>query len=184
MRMLGNEEVLLAYIQGLVDNYDDLTKVCNVHENSHKRLVPGFEAPVTMVYSEGNRSAGIRIPHVTNDKEKRIEARFPDALANPYLAFAALLMAGLDGIKNKMHPGEAMDKDLYDLPPEEVKGIPTVCASLQEALAALQFDHDFLLQGDVFSTDLIEAYIKLKQREITRLAMTPHPLEFDEYYSV
>ena len=180
----GLSDIALYYIGGIVKHAKALNAFTNPTTNSYKRLVPGFEAPVMLAYSSRNRSASIRVPHVANPKGRRIEVRFPDPSANSYLAFAAMMMAGLDGIKNKIHPGDPMDKDLYDLPPEEVKGIPTVCASLQEALAALQFDHDFLLQGDVFSTDLIEAYIKLKQREITRLAMTPHPLEFDEYYSV
>jgi glutamine synthetase len=152
--------------------------------NSYKRLVPGFEAPVTMVYSEGNRSAGIRIPHVFSEKEKRIEARFPDAMANPYLAFSAMLMAGLDGIKNKIHPGAAIDENLYHLPPERVKTFPSLCSSLEQALDSLESDHAFLLEGGVFSKELIDAYIKVKHEEATRVSMTTHPVEFDLYYSL
>jgi glutamine synthetase len=136
-----------------------------------------------MVYSESNRSAGIRIPFVFSEKEKRIEVRFPDALANPYLAFSAMLMAGLDGIKNKIHPGNAVDEDLYHLSPEKAKGLPTLCSSLEQALDALEADHAFLLEGDVFTRDLINSYIAIKREEVTRLNMTTHPVEFDMYFS-
>jgi len=145
--------------------------------------VPGYEAPVKLAYSARNRSASIRIPHVANPKGRRIEVRFPDPLANVYLCFAALLMAGLDGIQNKIHPGEAATKDLYHLPPEEDKLIPTVCASLEEALEALDKDREFLTRGGVFSDAMIDAYIDLKMQEVQRMRMTPHPIEFDMYYS-
>ena len=152
--------------------------------NSYKRLVPGFEAPVLLAYSSRNRSASCRIPYTTNPKAKRVEVRFPDPAANPYLAFAAMLMAGLDGIKNKIHPGDPMDKNLYDLPPKELKSIPTVCGSLREALQNLDEDRAFLTAGDVFTDDLIDSYIELKMEEVMRFEMTPHPVEFDMYYSV
>ena len=156
----------------------------NGSTNSYKRLVPGFEAPVMLAYSARNRSASIRIPYVASPRGKRVEIRFPDPSANPYLAFAALLMAGIDGIQNKIHPGDAADKDLYDLPPEEGKAIPTVASSLDMALAALDADRAFLTTGGVFSDDMIDAYIALKAGEIERLNMTTHPVEFDMYYSV
>jgi glutamine synthetase len=146
--------------------------------------VPHYEAPVKLAYSARNRSASIRIPHVASDKARRIETRFPDPLANPYLCFAALMMAGLDGVQNKIHPGEPADKNLYDLPPEEDKLIPTVCASLDEALAALEADHAFLTKGGVFSEDFIAAYIELKMTEVNRIRMTTHPVEFEMYYSL
>src|SRR5690606_35222052 len=152
--------------------------------NSYKRLVPGFEAPVMLAYSSRNRSASIRIPFVQSAKAKRIETRFPDPTANPYLAFAALLMAGLDGVQNKIHPGEAASKDLYDLEPEEEAQIPQVCASLEEALQSLEADYEFLLKGGVFSKDFIDSYIALKRADIQRVNMTPHPVEFELYYSV
>jgi glutamine synthetase len=139
---------------------------------------------VLLAYSARNRSASCRIPYATSPKAKRVEVRFPDPGANPYLAFAAMLMAGIDGIKNKIHPGDPMDKDLYDLPPEELKGIPTVCGSLREALQALEADHDFLLAGDVFSKDQIESYIELKWTDVYKFEHTPHPVEFEMYYSV
>ena len=157
---------------------------CNASTNSYKRLVKGFEAPTMLAYSARNRSASIRIPYITNPKARRIEVRFPDSTANPYLAFAALLMAGLDGIQNKIHPGDAMDKDLYDLPPEEEKNIPQVCFSLDQALTELDKDREFLTRGGVFTDDLIDAYIELKSEETTRLKMTTHPVEFDMYYSL
>jgi glutamine synthetase len=152
--------------------------------NSYKRLVPGFEAPVKLAYSARNRSASIRIPHVSNPKGRRIETRFPDPLANPYLCFAALMMAGLDGIQNKIHPGEAADKNLYDLPPEEDAKIPTVCNSLDQALEALNADREFLTRGGVFTNSMIDAYIELKMEEVTRFRMAAHPVEFDMYYSL
>ncbi|MEL7132112.1 MAG: glutamine synthetase, partial [Pseudomonadota bacterium] len=151
--------------------------------NSYKRLIPGFEAPVLRAYSARNRSGCVRIPWTESPKAKRVEARFPDPSANPYLCFAALLMAGLDGIQNKIHPGEPSDKDLYDLPPEELAGIPTVCGSLREAMEELEADMDFLLAGDVFTKDQIEGYIALKMEEIETYEHTPHPVEFGMYYS-
>ncbi|HEY1736281.1 MAG TPA: glutamine synthetase, partial [Methylovirgula sp.] len=151
--------------------------------NSYKRLVPGFEAPVLLAYSARNRSASCRIPYTANPKAKRVEVRFPDPTANPYLAFAALLMAGLDGIANKIDPGQPMDKDLYDLPPAELKQIPTVCGSLREALMALDKDRAFLKAGGVFDDYFIDAYIELKMGEVHRFEMTPHPVEYDMYYS-
>ncbi len=156
----------------------------NASTNSYKRLVPGFEAPVMLAYSARNRSASIRIPFVSSPKARRIEVRFPDSCGNPYFTFAAMLMAGLDGIQNKIHPGDAMDKDLYDLPPEEEKAIPKVARSLEEALNALDADRDFLKAGGVFTDDCIDAYIDLKMEEVTRLRMSTHPVEFDMYYSL
>jgi glutamine synthetase len=160
-----------------------LNAITNPGTNSYKRLVPGFEAPVKLAYSARNRSASIRVPFVTSPKGRRIEVRFPDPTANPYLAFAALMMAGLDGVQNKIHPGDPADKNLYDLPPEEDAKIPTVCHSLDQALAALDKDREFLTRGGVFSNDLIDAYIALKQEEVTRFRMTTHPVEYDMYYS-
>ena len=174
----------LYYIGGIIKHAKALNALTNPLTNSYKRLIPGFEAPVLLAYSARNRSASCRIPYATNPKAKRVEVRFPDPGANPYLAFAAMLMAGLDGIRNKIHPGDPMDKDLYDLPPEELKGIPTVCGSLREAIGALEGDHEFLLAGDVFSTDQIESYIELKWTEVYRFEHTPHPVEFEMYYSV
>jgi glutamine synthetase len=179
----GLSQMALYYIGGLIKHARALNAFTNPSTNSYKRLVPGFEAPVTMVYSEGNRSAGIRIPHVFSDKEKRIEARFPDAMANPYLAFTAMLMAGLDGIKNKINPGAAVDENLYDLPPQKVKSFPSLCSSLEQALDNLEEDHAFLLEGGVFTQDIIAAYIEVKREEVTRLNMTTHPVEFDLYFS-
>lgn len=180
----GLSEMALYYIGGLIKHARALNAFTNPSTNSYKRLVPGFEAPVTMVYSEGNRSAAIRIPHVFSEKEKRIEARFPDAMANPYLAFSAMLMAGLDGIKNKIHPGNAVDENLYDLPPEKVKTFPSLCSSLEQALDSLESDHAFLLEGGVFTKELIDAYIAVKREEVTRWNMATHPIEFDLYYSL
>ncbi|MBK8537331.1 MAG: glutamate--ammonia ligase [Candidatus Competibacteraceae bacterium] len=180
----GLSETALYYIGGIIKHAKALNAFTNASTNSYKRLVPGFEAPVMLAYSARNRSASIRIPHVQNPKGRRIEVRFPDSTANPYLAFAAMMMAGLDGIQNKIHPGEPMDKDLYDLPPEEEKAIPKVCFYFDEALAALAADHEFLTKGGVFTDDLIEAYITLKNEEVTRLRMTTHPVEFDMYYSL
>ena len=161
-----------------------MNAITNPGTNSYKRLVPGFEAPVMLAYSARNRSASIRIPHVPSPKGRRIEVRFPDPTANPYLAFAAMMMAGLDGIQNKIHPGEPMDKNLYDLPPEEEKNIPKVCHSLEMALEHLDEDREFLTRGGVFTNDLIDAYIGLKMQDVTRFRMTTHPIEFDMYYSV
>lgn len=180
----GLSETALFYIGGIIKHAKALNAFCNASTNSYKRLVPGFEAPVILAYSARNRSASIRIPYVTSPKGKRIETRFPDPTANPYLAFSALLMAGIDGIKNKIHPGDAADKDLYDLPPEELKEYPVVSATFQEALTALNADREFLLAGGVFDNDMIDAYITLKKEEIERLDMTTHPVEFDMYYSV
>ena len=179
----GLSEEALFYIGGVIKHARALNAFTNGSTNSYKRLVPGFEAPVMLAYSARNRSASIRIPWVSNPKARRIETRFPDPSANPYLCFAALMMAGLDGIKNKIHPGDAMDKDLYDLPAEEAKDIPTVAHTLTMALDALEADHEFLTQGDVFTKDMLEGYIELKRSEVERLNMTPHPVEFDMYYS-
>ncbi len=180
----GLSETALYYIGGIIKHAKALNAITNPGTNSYKRLVPGFEAPVMLAYSARNRSASIRIPYVTNPKGRRVEVRFPDPIANPYLAFSALMMAGLDGILNKIHPGDAMDKDLYDLPPEEAKAIPTVCHSLDMALEALDQDREFLTAGGVFTNEMIDAYIKLRMDEVTRIRMTTHPVEFDMYYSV
>ena len=176
-------EQALFYIGGIIKHAKALNAFTNPSTNSYKRLVPGYEAPVLLAYSARNRSASCRIPFVSNPKGKRVEVRFPDATANPYLAFSAMLMAGLDGIRNKIHPGEAMDKDLYDLPAEELAQIPTVCGSLREALDALSADRSFLTEGGVFTDDQIEAYIELKMEEVTAYEMAPHPIEFQMYYS-
>ena len=178
---LSNEA--LYFIGGILKHAKSLNAFTNPATNSYKRLIPGFEAPVLRAYSARNRSGCIRIPWTESPKAKRVEARFPDPSANPYLAFAALLMAGLDGIQNKIHPGEPSDKDLYDLPPEELAGIPTVCASLREALECLEADHDFLIKGGVFDKDQIEAYIALKWEEVYAFEHTPHPIEYKMYYS-
>ncbi|WP_370980351.1 glutamate--ammonia ligase [Agaribacterium sp. ZY112] len=180
----GLSETALFYVGGIIKHAKALNAFCNASTNSYKRLVPGFEAPVILAYSARNRSASIRIPYVVSAKGKRIETRFPDPTANPYLCFAALLMAGLDGVKNKIHPGDAADKDLYDLPAEELAEYPTVAASLEEALAALDADREFLTAGGVFTDDAIDAYIALKEEEVEKLNMTTHPVEFDMYYSV
>ncbi len=179
----GLSEMALFYIGGIIKHAKALNAFTNASTNSYKRLIPGFEAPVMLAYSARNRSASIRIPVVPSPKARRIEVRFPDPTANPYLAFAALLMAGLDGIKNKIHPGDAMDKDLYDLPPEEAAEIPQVAGSLGEALEALSADREFLTIGGVFSDESIDAYIKLKDQEVERLNMAVHPVEFEMYYS-
>ncbi len=180
----GLSEFALYYIGGIIKHARALNAITNPGTNSYKRLVPGFEAPVKLAYSARNRSASIRIPHVSSPKARRIEVRFPDPTANPYMAFAAMLMAGLDGVMNKIHPGEAADKNLYDLPPEEDKKIPTVCSSLDQALEALDKDREFLTRGGVFSNDMINAFIDLKMEEVTRFRMTTHPVEFDMYYSL
>jgi glutamine synthetase len=182
----GMSEIALYYIGGIIKHAKALNAFTNASTNSYKRLVPGFEAPVLLAYSARNRSASIRIPYIQggNPKAYRVEVRFPDPTANPYLAFAAMLMAGIDGIQNKIHPGDAMDKDLYDLPPEELAGVPTVAASLEEALEALSEDHEFLTRGGVFTKDQIDAYIGLKMDEVTALRMHTHPVEFQMYYSV
>jgi len=180
----GLSEFALFYIGGIIKHARALNAITNPGTNSYKRLVPGFEAPVKLAYSSRNRSASIRIPYVANPKGRRIEARFPDPLANPYLAFSALLMAGLDGVENKIHPGEAATKDLYHLPPEEDAKIPTVCSSLDQALDYLDNDRAFLTKGGVFTDAYIDAYIELKMQEVTRFRMTTHPVEFDMYYSL
>ena len=180
----GLSETALFYIGGIIKHAKSLNAMTNASTNSYKRLVPGFEAPVLLAYSARNRSASIRIPYVANPKGRRIEVRFPDPTANPYLAFSAMMMAGLDGIQNKIHPGDAADKDLYELPPEELKDIPTVCASLEEALENLDKDRAYLTVGGVFTDDMIDAYIELKMEEVTRMRMTTHPVEFDMYYSL
>ena len=179
----GLSEEALYYIGGTIKHARALNAFTNASTNSYKRLVPGFEAPVMLAYSARNRSASIRIPHVTSDRARRIEVRFPDPTANPYLAFTALLMAGLDGIKNKIHPGDAADKDLYDLPAEEALKIPTVASSLEQALEALDADREFLTAGGVMSDDMIDAYIELKKQEVELLNTSVHPVEFDMYYS-
>ena len=180
----GLSETALYYIGGIIKHAKALNALTNAGTNSYKRLVPGFEAPVMLAYSARNRSASIRIPYVSNPKARRIEVRFPDSSANPYFAFAAMMMAGLDGIQNKIHPGDAMDKDLYDLPPEEEKNIPQVCYSLDMALDHLNKDRDFLKKGGVFTDDVLDAYVQLKMQEVTRMRMTTHPIEFDMYYSL
>jgi glutamine synthetase len=180
----GLSETALYYVGGIIKHARALNAFTNASTNSYKRLVPGFEAPVMLAYSAKNRSASIRIPHDANPKGRRIEVRFPDSTGNPYLSFAAMLMAGLDGIQNKIHPGDAMDKDLYDLPPEEEKGIPQVCYSLDQALDALDRDREFLSAGGVFTDDVIDGYIALKMADVTRIRMTTHPVEFDMYYSL
>ena len=179
----GLSEEALYYIGGIFKHARAINAFANPSTNSYKRLVPGFEAPVLLAYSAKNRSASIRIPFVASPKGRRIEVRFGDSMGNPYMMFAAMMLAGLDGIKNKIHPGDAMDKDLYDLPPEEEKDIPTVCHSLDQALSALDNDRDFLKVGGVFDDDIIDGYIALKMEEVTRLRMTTHPIEFDMYYS-
>jgi len=180
----GLSDFALYYIGGIIKHARALNAITNPGTNSYKRLVPGFEAPVKLAYSSRNRSASIRIPHVPNPKGRRIETRFPDPLANPYLCFSALLMAGLDGVQNKIHPGEAASKDLYHLPPEEDAKIPTVCSSLDQALEYLDKDREFLTRGGVFSDTMLDAYIELKMQEVTRFRMTTHPVEFDMYYSL
>ena len=180
----GLSDFALYYIGGLIKHARALNAITNPSTNSYKRLVPHYEAPVKLAYSSRNRSASIRIPHVMSDKARRVEARFPDPLMNPYLGFAALLMAGLDGVENKIHPGEAATKDLYHLPPEEDRLVPTVCHSLDQALEELDKDRAFLTKGGVFSDGMIDAYIELKMTEVTRLRMTPHPVEFEMYYSL
>ena len=177
-------DTALYYIGGIIKHARALNGFTNPTTNSYKRLIPGFEAPVLLAYSARNRSASCRIPFATNPKGKRVEVRFPDATANPYLAFSAMLMAGIDGIQNKIHPGDAMDKNLYDLPPEELKDVPTVCGSLRQALDALDADRDFLKKGDVFTDDLIDGFMDLKWEEVYNFEHTPHPVEFQMYYSV
>ena len=179
----GLSDMCLYFIGGIIKHAKAVNAFTNPTTNSYKRLVPGYEAPVLLAYSSRNRSASCRIPYGSGAKAKRVEVRFPDAMANPYLAYAALFMAGIDGIQNKIHPGEAMDKNLYDLPPAELAEVPTVCGSLREALDSLEADMDFLLKGDVFTKDQIEAYIEIKRADVARFEMTPSPVEFDMYYS-
>ncbi|MCK5860487.1 glutamate--ammonia ligase [Abyssibacter sp.] len=180
----GLSETAIYYIGGIIKHAKAINAFANASTNSYKRLVKGFEAPTLLAYSARNRSASIRIPYIANPKGRRIEVRFPDSTANPYFAFAAMLMAGLDGIQNKIHPGDPMDKDLYDLPPEEEAAIPQVAYSLEQALEALDNDRAFLTAGGVFTDDLIDAYIELKNEEVTMLKMTTHPVEFQMYYSL
>jgi glutamine synthetase len=180
----GLSEFALYYIGGIIKHARALNAITNPGTNSYKRLVPGYEAPVKLAYSARNRSASIRIPFVHSDKARRIETRFPDPSSNPYLCFAALMMAGLDGVQNKIHPGEPADKNLYDLPPEEDAKIPTVCHSLEMALEALDKDREFLTRGGVFSNEFIDAYIDLKMEEVQKYRMTTHPVEYDMYYSL
>ncbi len=177
-------ESALHYIGGIIKHARAINAFANATTNSYKRLIPGFEAPVLLAYSAHNRSAACRIPYVSSPNGKRVEVRYPDASGNPYLTFAAMLMAGLDGIENKIHPGDPIDKNLYDLPPEELKDVPVVCGSLREALDALDSDRDFLKAGDVFTDDLIDGYIDLKWEEVYNFEHTPHPVEFEMYYSV
>ena len=180
----GLSELALYYIGGIIKHAKALNAFTNPLTNSYKRLIPGFEAPVLLAYSARNRSASCRIPFGAGEKAKRVEVRFPDPGANPYLAYAAMLMAGLDGIKNKIHPGPAMDKNLYDLPAEELKKVPQVCGSLREALESLDKDRAFLKAGGVFTDDFIDAYMELKWEEVYAFEHTPHPIEFSMYYSV
>lgn len=177
-------ETALFYIGGVIKHAKAINAFTNASTNSYKRLIPGFEAPVLLAYSARNRSASCRIPYSPSPKGKRVEVRFPDCTANPYLAFAAMMMAGLDGIQNKIHPGDAMDKDLYDLPPEELKDIPTVCGSLREALEALDADREFLKKGGVFTDDMLDGYLAMKWDDVFKFEHSPHPIEFDMYYSV
>lgn len=177
-------EMCLYYIGGIIKHAKAINAFTNASTNSYKRLIPGFEAPVLLAYSARNRSASCRIPHATSPKGKRVEVRFPDPTANPYFAFAAMLMAGIDGIQNKIHPGDPMDKNLYDLPAEELADVPTVCHSLREALTALDADREFLTKGDVFPNDLIDGYLALKWEEVYAFEHAPHPIEFEMYYSV
>ena len=179
----GLSDTALYYIGGIIKHAKAINAFTNAGTNSYKRLVPGFEAPVMLAYSARNRSASIRIPWVSNPKARRIEVRFPDSSANPYFAFAAMMMAGLDGIQNKIHPGDPADKDLYDLEPEEAKHIPTVCHSLDMALEHLDKDREFLTRGGVFTNDVIDAYIALKMQEVTKFRMSTHPVEIEMYYS-
>jgi len=179
----GLSEEALFYIGGIVKHARAVNAFTNPTTNSYKRLIPGFEAPVLLAYSGRNRSAACRIPYGASPNAKRVEVRFPDPTANPYLAFAAMLMAGLDGIRNRIHPGDPMDKNLYDLPPEELHDVPTVCGSLRQAVEALEEDHEFLLAGDVFDKDQLEAYMELKWEEIFTFEHAPHPVEFKMYYS-
>ena len=176
-------ETALFYIGGIIKHARAINAFSNASTNSYKRLIPGFEAPVLLAYSARNRSASCRIPFSESPNGKRVEIRFPDATANPYLAFTAMLMAGLDGIQHKIHPGDPMDKDLYDLPPEEIADVPTVCSSLRQAIDSLYTDRDFLKKGDVMSDDMIDGYLALKEEEVLIFEQAPHPIEFQMYYS-
>ena len=182
----GLSETALFYIGGVIKHARAICAFSNASTNSYKRLVPGFEAPVLLAYSARNRSASVRVPYIQggNPKAYRVEVRFPDSTGNPYLTFAAMLMAGLDGIRNEIHPGDSFDKDLYDLPAEELEGVPTVASSLEQALAALDADRDFLRAGDVFADSMIDGYLELKQEEVDLLNSSTHPVEFQLYYSV
>ncbi len=180
----GLSDLALHYIGGILKHAKALNAITNPGTNSYKRLVPGFEAPINLAYSSRNRSAAVRVPLVTNPKARRIEVRFPDPTCNPYLAFTAMLMAGLDGIQNKLKPGDPIDKNLYDLPAEEAARVPKVCASLEQALEELEKDHEFLTRGGVFSKDMLDAYAALKMEEVTAFRMTTHPIEFQMYYSL
>ncbi len=180
----GLSDFALYYIGGIIKHAKSLNAITNPGTNSYKRLVPGFEAPINLAYSARNRSASCRIPYVSNPKGRRVEVRFPDPTANPYLAFSAMLMAGLDGVQNKIHPGDPMDKNLYDLEPEEAAKVPHPCASLDEALENLAEDREFLTRGGVFTNDMLDAYIDLKMEEVTRFRMTTHPVEYDMYFSL
>jgi glutamine synthetase type I len=180
----GLSEFALYYIGGIIKHAKALNAITNPGTNSYKRLVPGYEAPINLAYSARNRSAACRIPYVTNPKGRRVEVRFPDPTANPYLAFAALMMAGLDGVQNKIHPGDPVDKNLYDLPPAQAKKIQNVCSSLEMAIEHLNKDREFLTKGGVFSDDMLDAYVALKMEEVQRFRMTTHPVEFDMYYTL
>ena len=180
----GNlSEIALYYIGGIIKHAPALNAITNPSVNSYKRLVPGYEAPVLLAYSARNRSAAIRIPYVSNPKARRIEVRFPDPMANPYLAFSAMMMAGLDGIKNKIHPGKPMDQDLYELSAKELLNVPKVSFSLERSIESLKNDHDFLLQGDVFNQELINSYIDLREKDLSYINNLVHPAEFELYYS-
>jgi glutamine synthetase type I len=180
----GLSEMALYYIGGIIKHAKVLNAFTNPGTNSYKRLVPGFEAPINLAYSARNRSAAVRVPYVSSGKARRIEVRFPDPTMNPYIGFAAMLMAGLDGVQNKIHPGDPMDKNLYDLEPEEAEKVPHPCAALDEALGHLDKGRAFLTRGGVFTDDMIDAYITLKMEEVTRFRMTTHPIEYDMYYSL
>lgn len=180
----GLSEFALHYIGGIIKHAKALNAITNPGTNSYKRLVPGFEAPINLAYSSRNRSAACRIPYVSNPKARRVEVRFPDATCNPYLAFTAMMMAGLDGVQNKINPGDPIDKNLYDLPPSQARKVPNVCSSLEMALEHLDKEREFLTRGGVFSDNMIDAYMGLKMEEVTRFRMTTHPVEFDMYYSL
>jgi glutamine synthetase len=179
-------DMALHYIGGLLKHAPALCAINNPTTNSYKRLVPGYEAPVNLAYSQRNRSAAVRIPmYSPSPKAKRVEFRCPDPACNPYLAFSAMMLAGLDGVINKIDPGDPLDKDIYDLEPEELKNVPSTPGSLDEALHALERDHDFLLRGDVFTEDVIDAWISYKMdKEVKPMALRPHPYEYGLYYDV